>query len=97
MFKLVKQQDVILIEIDLDGDRVSVPEGISVAAALLYLGHTNIRSSVISNSSRGPFCMIGQCFECLVTINSKLNQRACQVIVKKDMHIVRQLEDVKLI
>jgi len=72
-----------------------VPECISVAAALLYVGHVKIRNSVVNKNPRAPFCMIGQCFECLVSIDGKPNQRACQVIVKKDMCIERQLEDAK--
>ena len=89
MFKLIEQENL-LIEIKLDGNQVEIPEGISVAAALLYSGYSSIRKSFVSNSPRAPFCMIGQCFDCLVTIDGRPNRRACQVMVKKDMCVELQ-------
>jgi len=92
MFRLIEASSLELIEVDLDGSRVTVPEGISVAAAMLYLGHSNIRNSFVSNSPRAPFCMIGQCFDCLVTIDGRPNLRACQIVVKVGMCIELQRE-----
>ncbi len=90
MFRLIEASNLRQVEIDLDGNRVTVPEGISVAAAMLYSGYSSIRDSFISNSPRAPFCMIGQCFDCLVTIDGRPNLRACQIVVKKGMCVVLQ-------
>ena len=40
---------------------------------------------------RAPFCMMGACFECLVEIDGRANQRACQVRVRGGMRVRRQL------
>jgi len=87
MFRLLESAKGELIEISLDGEVVSVPGGVSVAAALLYLGVVNFRQTPISQSHRAPFCMMGSCFECLVDIDGVPNQQACQEIVCPGMRV----------
>jgi predicted molibdopterin-dependent oxidoreductase YjgC len=77
--------------VELDDVEVSVPAGVSVAAALLYLDRIPTRSSPVTGSARAPFCMMGACFECLVEIDGVSNQRACQRQVEAGMHLRRQL------
>ena len=67
-----------LVEIVVDGRRVMVPEGASLAAALLSLGITRFRTSV-SGEPRTPLCGMGSCFECLVRVNGASHQRSCLV------------------
>ncbi len=78
------------IEIYLDGKPVQVPAGISVAAAMLLLGALPTRQTALSGSPRAPFCMMGTCFECLLEIDGRLNQRACQFEVEAGMRVSRQ-------
>ena len=78
------------IEFALDGIEVSVPKGISVAAALLYLDARPARLTPISGSPRAPYCMMGVCFDCLMEIDGEANQQACQVIVCEGMQVRRQ-------
>ncbi|MFV2092638.1 MAG: (2Fe-2S)-binding protein, partial [Hyphomicrobiales bacterium] len=49
-----------------EGRELQAREGITLAAALLANGETNFRESVTSGAPRGPFCLMGACFECLV-------------------------------
>ncbi|MBI2688260.1 MAG: (2Fe-2S)-binding protein [Acidobacteria bacterium] len=55
---------------------IEVPDGTTVAAALLTGG------AVFT-----PLCGMGICMQCRVTINRKPNQLACQTICTKDMEI----------
>ncbi len=80
------------IEIELDGESVEVPAGISVAAALLWLGVTPYRITALGGAPRAPWCMMGVCFDCLAEIDGRPNRRACQVSVAPGMRVRRQLE-----
>ena len=74
------------LEIVVDGRRVQVAAGCTVAAALYNLGVSSFRESV-TGESRSPVCGMGVCFECRVTIDSRPHQRACLVAVVDGMHI----------
>ena len=77
--------------ITVDGQEVSVPTGETVAAALMLMGQSQLRSSVVSGSARAPYCLMGVCFECLVTIDGVRNRQACMVQVVDGMVVERQL------
>jgi len=79
------------VEISLDGEAVQVPQGIPLAAALLLLDSRPYRLAVLGAAPRAPYCMMGSCFECLVEIDGRRNQRACQVTVTRGMRVARQL------
>jgi len=79
------------IAIELDGEMVSVPAAVSVAAALLYLDAIPTRHTPVSGAARAPFCMMGVCFECLIEVDGVGDQRACQVPVQPGMRLRRQL------
>jgi predicted molibdopterin-dependent oxidoreductase YjgC len=91
MFRLIDATAPELIEIEFDGAAVAVPAGISLAAVIFYLDAIPARQTLLSDSPRAPFCMMGVCFECLLEIDGVDNQRACQVEVKAGMRVRRQL------
>lgn len=93
MFKSLNSAALELVEIELDGEMVSVPADISIAAALLQLDAKPFRRSPVSGAPRAPFCMMGVCFECLLEIDGVTGQRACQVQMQAGMRIRRQLPD----
>jgi sarcosine oxidase subunit alpha len=74
------------LTISIDGRRVSVREGASVAAALLGAGLTAFCRSP-RGSPRAPLCGMGICFECRVTIDGRSNIRSCQLICQDGMDI----------
>ena len=78
------------VEILVDGERVTAREGDTVAAALLASGHLACRTTPVSGAPRGPYCMMGVCFECLVTIDGAQNQQACMTPVRAEMRVERQ-------
>ncbi|MFI1103972.1 (2Fe-2S)-binding protein [Streptomyces melanogenes] len=62
------------------GDRtVPARPGQSVAAALWAAGILAWRTTRTTGRPRGAFCGIGQCYDCLATINGHPNRRACLV------------------
>ncbi|MEY4323116.1 MAG: hypothetical protein RL410_897 [Actinomycetota bacterium] len=65
------------ITIVINGQHVEVPQGISIAAALISSGKNSWRETRIGGQPRGMFCGIGACFDCLVTVNGQRNIRAC--------------------
>jgi succinate dehydrogenase/fumarate reductase-like Fe-S protein len=66
---------------------VDAREGESVAAALLAAGHRVLRSTPARGTPRGPYCMMGVCFECLVEIDGEPNCQACMVAVRDGMRV----------
>ncbi len=78
-----------LLGINIEGKEFQVPEGDTVAAALLAAGLSHTRSHPVSGAPRSPLCMMGVCFECLVEIDGLAHQQACQVQVVEGMRIRR--------
>ncbi|MFC4465360.1 (2Fe-2S)-binding protein [Streptomyces xiangluensis] len=62
-----------------DDRAIAVLPGQTIAAALWAAGITSWRTTRGSGEPRGVFCGIGVCFDCLVTVNGRANQRACLV------------------
>ncbi|WP_265555023.1 (2Fe-2S)-binding protein [Serratia grimesii] len=76
-----------LLTLTLNGETLCVPEGITVAAALSLSGQDGCRFSV-SGQLRAPFCGMGICQECRVTVDG-LRRLACQTLCQSGMHIER--------
>lgn len=64
-------------EITVDGRTVTALPGQSIAAALWGAGILAWRTTRNTSRPRGAFCGIGQCYDCLVTVNGEPNRRAC--------------------
>jgi predicted molibdopterin-dependent oxidoreductase YjgC len=74
-----------------DGVTLSARSGDTIAAALLARGHWIFRQTAISGALRGPYCMMGACFDCLVEVDGQPNQQACMIDVKPGMRVRSQL------
>ena len=73
-----------------EGEELLGRHGDTVAAALLAGNHWQFRTTTVSDAPRGPFCMMGVCFECLVEIDGVANRQACMTEVSDGMAIKRQ-------
>jgi len=73
------------IAVKVNNVSVEVPEGTSAAVAAILAG-ASCRVSV-TGQPRMPFCGMGICFECRMTINGVPHTRACQVLVEPAMDI----------
>ena len=74
-----------MVEVQVDGTRVRVPVGSSVAAALAQQPPGRTRLSV-SGQWRAPLCGMGVCHECRVMINGR-ERLACQTVCEDGMLI----------
>ncbi|MCC6533534.1 MAG: (2Fe-2S)-binding protein [Burkholderiales bacterium] len=79
------------LDMTIEGRRVLIPAGISVAAALLHAGIIPSRTAPAGGAPRAPYCMMGVCFECLVEIDGVPNRQGCMVSVAAGMRVRRQL------
>jgi D-hydroxyproline dehydrogenase subunit gamma len=87
MFRRLPDAEFAMIEVTVDGRHERVRAGDTVAAALLSLGIRQNRVSDVSGAPRGPYCMMGVCFECLVTIDGVGNRQGCLIPVLAGMRI----------
>lgn len=75
------------LRIYVGGTAVDAREGDSVSAALLASGLDARRATAVSGAKRLPYCMMGVCFDCLVTIDGVGNRQGCLVPVVDGMQI----------
>ncbi|MBF2759190.1 MAG: (2Fe-2S)-binding protein [Ectothiorhodospiraceae bacterium AqS1] len=78
------------LTIDFEGEALPARAGESVAAALLAAGVAVFRTTPLSGAPRAPWCMIGECHECLLEIDGEPNRRSCMVQVRKGMRVRRR-------
>ena len=79
------------VTLTVDGKPVSAREGDTVAAALLAAGIDHCRTSPVSGAPRAPYCLMGVCFECLVTIDGVGSRQGCLIPVRAGMKVETQL------
>ena len=79
-----------LVTITIDGVRMIARTGDTVAAVLLLAGARVTRVSPVSGEPRAPYCMMGVCFECLVTVDGVGNRQGCMIEVAQGMRIETQ-------
>src|ERR671921_314838 len=75
------------VSLSIDGRRVTARPDDTVAAALFAAGLAQCRTTPVSGAPRAPYCMMGVCFDCLVTIDGVGNRQACLVRVREGMCI----------
>jgi D-hydroxyproline dehydrogenase subunit gamma len=90
MFRRLPDADATMIEVTIDGRATPVRAGDTVAAALLSAGILASRAAEVSGTPRAPYCMMGVCFECLVTVDGVGNRQGCLVPVVPGMRIETQ-------
>ncbi|WP_028922019.1 (2Fe-2S)-binding protein [Pseudonocardia acaciae] len=74
-------------EIVVDGRALPFVAGQTVAAALVAAGRVAWRTTRVGRRSRGVFCGIGVCFDCLVAVDGSGRQRACLVLARPGMTV----------
>ncbi len=74
-------------ELTFDGTPVPIGPGQSVGAALVAAGIRSWRTTRIHGRPRGLFCGIGVCYDCLLTVDGRPDQRACLVPAGDGMRV----------
>jgi D-hydroxyproline dehydrogenase subunit gamma len=96
MFRLRPDADRPAIAVSVEGRTVLVPHGASAAAAVLAAGFRSIRETPVEGCERGPYCMMGICFDCLAEIDGMPNRQSCMVEARPGMRIRRQIRARKI-
>ncbi len=79
------------VRVTVNGAELQCRAGDGVAAALFAGGVQACRDTAVAEVPRGPYCMMGVCYDCLVTIDGQANQQGCMTAVRDGMKIERQL------
>jgi predicted molibdopterin-dependent oxidoreductase YjgC len=87
MFRRLPDAGEATLPFTIDGAPAMGRQGDSVAAALLAAGHPVFRQSAVTGSDRGPYCMMGVCFDCLVEIDGVGNRQGCMTLLRAGMAI----------
>lgn len=74
------------LSLSIDGRRVTVPAGITVAAALA-MHATGLTRSSVGGTPRTPMCGMGICQECRVSIDGHPHRLACQTLCVAGMRV----------
>ncbi len=86
MFKHIDTNSGAELRFVFDGQQISARDGDTVAAALLAAGVVVFRQTPNKSVDRGPFCLMGACYDCLVMIDDQMVQ-ACQTQVQQGMKV----------
>ena len=78
------------IQLKVDGKPIRARAGDTVASAMLAAGIDCFRTTPVSGAPRAPYCLMGVCFDCLVTIDGVGSRQACLVPVREGMAIETQ-------
>ncbi len=87
MFARLPDEAASEVAITIDGVPFAAHAGDTVAAALLASGRLAFRTTPASGALRGPYCLMGVCFDCAVTIDGRPEQQACLVAVAPGMRV----------
>ena len=79
------------VALTVDGKAVQARSGDTVAAALLAAGFDRCRTTPVTGAPRAPYCLMGVCFDCLVTIDGLGSRQACLVPVQEGMTVETQI------
>ena len=78
------------LEFTFDGRRMVARDGDSLAVALSANGVEAFRETPVSGAKRGPYCLMGVCFDCLVLVDGVGNRQACLTSVRQGMVVETQ-------
>jgi len=87
---LGKQEPGEMVTITVDDKKIKARKGEMIIAALLNAGIRINRFTSKYNQPRGLFCGIGQCTDCVMTVNGIPNVRTCVTEVEEGMVIETQ-------
>ena len=73
-----------------EGREIRAREDDSIAAALLAAGIFATRTTPVRDAPRGPFCMMGACFDCLAEVNGVGGVQTCLVRARPGMRVSLQ-------
>jgi predicted molibdopterin-dependent oxidoreductase YjgC len=82
--------DAPMVHIIVDGREIEARAGEMIAATLLANDIHVCRTTPHSGQPRGPFCGVGRCPDCMMTVDGVLNVQTCMTPVRDGMCIATQ-------
>jgi D-hydroxyproline dehydrogenase subunit gamma len=76
--------------IRVDGRPVPAREGDSIASALLAADIRVTRETPVSGAPRGPWCMMGACFDCVAIVEGQRGVRTCMTPAREGLRVDTQ-------
>lgn len=76
------------VSFSFEGQLIEAMQGMSIAAALLVNGITTFRQTAVGQADRGPFCLMGTCYECVVMVDG-VHVQACMTLVRAGLIVNR--------
>lgn len=76
------------LSIIVNGNKMQLPVGATVAAAILRAGAASRMS--VSGEPRQPLCGMGICYECRARVDGQLHQKTCQILCREGMQVVTE-------
>ncbi len=80
-----------LARISFDAREVAGREGEPLLAALLASGVRVLRTMPRTGETRGGYCLVGRCTDCMVVVDGRPNVRACVTPLRPGMRVETQL------
>ena len=90
MFRRLPDLSAPVVTLSFDGRPITGRAGDSVAAVLLANGILVCRQTPVSGAPRAPYCQMGVCFDCLVSIDGVGGRQACLVPAQEGMVVETQ-------
>jgi len=79
-----------VVRFTVDGREIEARAGEMIAAALLANDIHVFRTSPHTGEPRGPFCAVGRCPDCMMTVDGVLNVQTCMTPVREGMRVETQ-------
>jgi len=73
-----------------NGKPMEALEGEPISSALMAAGIRSMRTTPKLHESRGVFCAIGRCTDCMMIVDGIPNTRTCVTAVREGMRVERQ-------
>ena len=79
------------LTVTIDGKPIRARIGDTVASAMLAAGIGHCRTTPVTGAPRAPYCLMGVCFECLVSVDGVGSRQGCLVPVREGMKVETQM------
>jgi hypothetical protein len=79
-----------MVTVYFEGLAIAARPNDSIAAAMLAAGVTTTRHTPVTGAVRGPYCMMGACFDCLAIVDGHPSVQTCMTQVRDGMRIELQ-------
>ena len=86
MFQRLRHSSGARLTFTVNGRMFQAEQGDTVAAALLVNGIPAFRTTAMG-ALRGPWCMMGACQDCRISIDGLPGRQACQIEIRDGMAV----------